>query len=174
MRNLAKILSGSGSRITLFILGIITWALLNWPPDWQHIIVGIFVSAFVAYMTGDFFLKRPHLLTHAGRYLWFFYYTPIFLWECLKANIDVAYRVIHPNLPIHPGIVKVRTSLKNDTALTFLANSITLTPGTLSVDVDKEKGVLYVHWIEVKTKDTEEATKCIVEKFERILKRIFE
>ncbi len=162
------------SRIILFILGFIVWLLLNWVPDWQHVIAGVFVSAFVAFMTGDLFIKRPHLLAHAGRYMWFLYYVPIFLWECLKANIDVAYRVLHPGLPIHPGIVKVKTSLKSDTALTFLANSITLTPGTLSVDVDKENGVLYVHWIEVREKSVEKATKLIVERFESILKRIFE
>ncbi|MFH1854596.1 MAG: Na+/H+ antiporter subunit E [Candidatus Omnitrophota bacterium] len=162
------------SRITLFILGFITWLLLSWAFDWQHIFIGIIVSAFVAYMTGDFFVKRTHLFTHPMRYLWFLYYVPVFLWECFKANIDVAYRVIHPDLPIHPGIVKVKTILKSETALTFLSNSITLTPGTLTVDVDKENGYLYIHWIEVKHKDIEKATKAIVEKFEKILKRIFE
>ena len=101
-------------------------------------------------------------------------YVPSFLYYCMKANLDVAYRVLHPDVPIRPGIVKVRTSLKSDTALTFLANSITLTPGTLSVDVDKENGILYVHWIEVKDKDIEKATGLVAERFERILKRIFE
>jgi multicomponent Na+:H+ antiporter subunit E len=90
------------------------------------------------------------------------------------ANIDVAYRVLHPALPIKPGIVKVKTSLKTDTALTFLANSITLTPGTMSVDIDTDNGFLYVHWINVKDKDVEAATKIIVERFENILAKIFE
>ena len=82
--------------------------------------------------------------------------------------------MLHPRLPINPGIVKVKTVLKSDTALTFLANSITLTPGTLSVDIDKDNGILYVHWIDVKSKDIESATKIIVERFERILKNIFD
>ncbi len=162
------------SKILLFLLGFLVWSLLNWVPDWQHIVVGVFVSAFVAHMTGDLFVKRAHLFTHIERYLWFLYYIPIFIWECFKANIDVAYRVLHPDLPIHPGIVKVKTTLKSDTALTFLANSITLTPGTLTVDVDKEEGVLYIHWIEVKNKDIDKATKLIVDRFQNILKRIFE
>lgn len=58
--------------------------------------------------------------------------------------------------------------------MTFLANSITLTPGTMSVDVDKENSILYIHWIDVKTKDVESATKIIVERFEKILKKIFD
>ncbi len=114
------------SRIILFILTFLVWSFLSWVPDWQHLIVGVFVAAFVALMTGDFFIQRPHVLKHPMRYVYFiFWYLPVFLWQVIKANIDVAYRVLHPKLPINPGIVKVKTSLKSDTALTFLANSIT-------------------------------------------------
>jgi multicomponent Na+:H+ antiporter subunit E len=144
-------------------------------PDWQHLIVGVFIALFVAWITGDFFITRPQLLKHPRRWFYFiFLYIPRFLLECLKANIDVAYRVVCPTLPINPGIVKVKTKLKTDTGLTFLADSITLTPGTMSVDIDRDNGVLYIHWINVKSKDTEEATKMIVEKFENILIKIFE
>ncbi len=162
------------SRIILFILGFFVWLLLSWPPDLQHLLVGVLVAGFVAFMTGDMFVQRPHLFTHIKRYFWFAYYLPLFIWECIKANIDVAYRVSHPDLPIHPGIVKVKTTLKSETGLTFLANSITLTPGTLSVDIDQEEGFLYIHWIDVKDKDIERATKIVIERFEKILRRIFE
>lgn len=163
------------SRIVLFLVAFLIWSLLNWVPDWQHLLVGVFVALFVAHMTGDMFIKRPYVLKHPLRY-WYFivYYIPLFLWECLKANIDVAYRVLHPALPISPGIVKVKTSLKTDTALTFLANSITLTPGTMSVDIDRDNGILYIHWINVRAKDTQGATQIIVRRFERILQKIFE
>lgn len=163
------------SRISMFFVAFIVWCLLNWVPDWQHLIIGGFVSAFVTFMVGDLFITRPHVLIHLSRYWYFFaYYLPIFLWECFKANLDVAYRVLHPRLPIYPGIVKVKTKLKTDTALTFLANSITLTPGTMSVDIDKDNGILYVHWIDVKTKDVESATRIIVERFEKILRKVFD
>ena len=162
------------SRILLFIAGMLVWLGLTWAVDWQHLLTGAVASLLVALLVGDLFIKRPHVFTHPTRYLWFILYIPLFLWECFKANIDVAYRVGHPDVPIHPGIVNVKTNLKSDTGLTFLANSITLTPGTLTVDIDRQNGFLYVHWIEVKTKDTEQATKLIVEKFEKILKRIFE
>lgn len=162
------------SRIVLFIIGFIMWCLFNWPVDLTHIILGIIVSLIITMITGDLFVQRPHLLLHWKRYLWFLYYIPLFLWECLKANIDVAYRVIHPKLLINPGIVKVKTTLKSDTGLTFLANTITLTPGTMSVDIDRENGFLYIHWINVQAQDIEKATQIIVEKFEKILKRIFE
>ncbi|MCM8798542.1 MAG: Na+/H+ antiporter subunit E [Candidatus Omnitrophica bacterium] len=162
------------SRIILFFLSLFIWLLLCWPVDGEHLLIGVLVAGLVAFMTGDMFVKRPHHFLNPLRYLWFLYYLPVFLWECLKANIDVARRVIHPDLPINPGIVKVKTSLKSDTALTFLANSITLTPGTMSVDIIPEEGVLYIHWIDVKDKDIEKATEIIVRKFEKIISKIFE
>jgi len=162
------------SRVVSFIFAFFVWLLLNWMPDWQHVLVGVFVAALVAYLTGDMFAQRPYLFKHPKRYLWFLYYIPVFLLEMFKANIDVAYRVCHPKLPINPGIVKVKTSLKSDIGLTFLANSITLTPGTLCVDIDQKNGYLYIHWIDVKHKDIEGATQSIVQTFEKILMRIFE
>ncbi|MBU0533441.1 MAG: Na+/H+ antiporter subunit E [Candidatus Omnitrophica bacterium] len=163
------------SKLVLFVLGFLVWLLLSWVPDWQHIIVGVFVAILVAFVVGDLFITHRQVLYHPLRYWYFFAcYLPLFLWECFKANIDVAYRVLHPDLPINPGIVKVKTSLRTDTALTFLANSITLTPGTLSVDIDVKSGFLYIHWIDVKAKDVDTATKIIVERFEKILKKIFE
>ena len=162
------------SQIILFILALLIWAFLTWPLDFQHLLVGILVCGFISFITGDMFVKRPYTLKHPRRYLWFLYYVPLFIWECIKANLDVAYRVLHPDLPINPGIVKVKTTLKSDTGLTFLANSITLTPGTMSVDIDAENGFLYIHWIDVKDKDIEKATEIIVKVFEDVLRRIFE
>ncbi|MFH1398382.1 MAG: Na+/H+ antiporter subunit E [Candidatus Omnitrophota bacterium] len=162
------------SQIILFMIAIIVWSFLSWPVDLQHFIVGILVCALVSFVTGDMFIRRPHKFKQISRYLWFLYYIPLFIWECIKANIDVAYRVAHPDLLINPGIIKVKTILKSDTALTFLANSITLTPGTMSVDIDQENGFLYIHWIYIKDQDTQKAAEIIVRRFERLLKRIFE
>ncbi len=171
------------TKIVLFIVAFIVWLGLTWSVELLSLIVGVGVAILVAFLTSDMFtplrnktgfVSKVPEFKQPVRYLWFLYYIPVFLWECLKANFDVAYRVGHPDLPINPGIVKVKTQLKTELALTFLANSITLTPGTLSVDVDKEKGYLYVHWINVKDKGVEGATRIVVEKFEKILRRIFE
>jgi len=162
------------SRIILFIVALFVWMGFTWPPDLVHFLIGIVVAIFISYMTGDMFITRPHHLIHPLRYFWLLVYIPVFVWECFKANLDVVYRVIHPNLPISPGIVKVKTKLKSETGITFLANSITLTPGTLSVDLDEKNGYLYIHWIHVFNKDVEGATKNIVRRFEYILERIFE
>ena len=96
----------------------------------------------------------------------------IFLWECIKANIDVMYRVVHPRMPVKPGIVKVKSALKTDIAKVFLANSITMTPGTITVDIIDD--YFYVHWIYVHSKDPAIYTQKILGRFEKYLKRIFE
>jgi len=91
----------------------------------------------------------------------------------VKANLEVAYRVFHPAMPIRPGILKVKTRLQLPAAQTVLGNSITLTPGTLSVDV-REDGVLMVHWINIRTLEEEEATRQLIGRFEWFVERIFE
>jgi multicomponent Na+:H+ antiporter subunit E len=139
----------------------------------------VLVSLFVSYMTVDLLLqpsgrspsKKGGIIAGVSRALWFVCYALVFTWECFKANIDVAFRVVHPRLPIRPGTVKIKVALRSDIGLTFLANSLTLTPGTTSVDVDKDGGYIYVHWLCVK--EGEQGLR-VVGRFENILKRIFE
>ncbi len=73
-----------------------------------------------------------------------------FMWELLKANLRVAYYVVAPPDRMRPGILAVPLDLRSDAEITMLANVITLTPGTLSLDVSTDRRVLYVHaiWIE--------------------------
>lgn len=162
------------SRIVTFYICFLVWILLSFSLDWQHLFMGIFVSLFAAMAVGDMFAEYAHKWFSPRRYFWFGVWIFLFAWECLKANIDVALRVLKPQLPIKPGIVKVRTTLKSESALTFLANFITLTPGTFTVDIDSEEGFLYIHWINVRTQNSEEATRIIVSRFERILREVFE
>lgn len=111
-------------------------------------------------------IKGVDSIEHSSRYrllnplrwiLFIIYLIGPFLFYMIKANIDVAYRVITGR--IKPGIVKIETGLKTDLGVTMLANSITLTPGTLTVDVD-DKNNLYVHWINVKHKDPKPEQVC--------------
>lgn len=162
------------SRILLFIVSLLIWILLTWPFDVQYLLVGIFVAALVSFFAGDIFSSTSQQALQIKRYFWFLYYVLLFLWEFLRANINIAITVLSPGLNIKPGIVKVKTSLKSDTAITFLANSITLTQGVITVDINTQERILYVHWLNVVSQDTDKATGLIVKKFERVIKRIFE
>lgn len=94
-------------------------------------------------------------------------YVPLFLYKLVLSNIDMAYRVLSPKMPINPRIVKVPTALKSDFSKLILANSITLTPGTLSLDIEDD-GVL-VHWINASGETGEDYQKQISREFENVL-----
>jgi len=98
-------------------------------------------------------------------------YLLVFLRELVKSTLDVARRVVSPSLPINPGIVKVKTRLKSPLGRIVLANSITLTPGTMTVETDGED--LYIHWIDIQSSDVDDATRKIVSTFEKYLEVIF-
>ncbi len=166
-------------KITLMIFSFVIWFLLVWPFDpvtgklgLQSVIAGVVVAILVGLLFGDKIARELPLSRVFSRIFWLLVYVPMVLWYVVIANLDVVYRVVHPDMPIHPGIVKVKTTLKNPAGRTMLANSITLTPGTLTVDIVDE--YLYVHWINVQAEDVEGATKKIVSKFEGMLRRIFE
>lgn len=161
------------ARIVYFIIAYAFWLLLTLSLNWQHLVIGAAVCGLTAMIFGKISISRPRKLLQPRRYFWMVIYILLLLWQCLKANFDVAYRVLHPAMPIRPGIVKAQTSLKTDVAKTCLANSITMTPGTLTVDMDGD-GELYIHWINIKDDSAGLAKQKIVERFERILKRVFE
>ena len=154
----------------LFMLGI--WLLLTWSLDIQNIVAGVLSALLCVILTGRMFFDDAVKALDIRRIFWFLYYIPVFLIHMVKANLDVAYRVLNVNIPIRPGIVKVKTTLKSDLGLTFLANSITLTPGTLTIDIIGSD--MYIHWIYVRSDDPECQTAMIVTRFENILKKVFE
>ena len=165
-------------RLIYFILAFIVWTLLTWPfvegtVDIQVVVAGLIASVFVAIIFHELLPKEHHIFISPVRIFWFLVYVPVFFYYVIMANFDVVYRALHPKMPIKPGIVKIKTNLKTDSGITALANSITLTPGTLTVDLT-EDGFLYVHWINVKSDDIEQATKFIAQRFEWFIQRIFE
>ena len=160
----------------IFFAAWAMWILLAWPFAQDGVMVSsIAVGAVVAFIPAFWFAERT---TPSGaelplprRVFWALCYAPMFAFYCVQANVDVVYRVLHPDMPIRPGIVRIRTKLKSAVGRTTLANCITLTPGTLVIDITEE-GDLYIHWIWVRSQDPEEAARLIADRFERILARI--
>jgi multicomponent Na+:H+ antiporter subunit E len=98
-------------------------------------------------------------------------YFGVFLVELTKANLNVMRLVFSPRIDIEPGIVEIKTSLKSPIGRLALANSITLTPGTLVVDIKDDS--LFIHWINVSATDPVAATEEISARFEHYLKVIY-
>ncbi len=165
-------------RLIYFVLAFIVWVLLTWPfadgkIDFQVVIAGVIAAFLIAVLFHEILPKEHLVFISPVRVFWFLVYVPVFFYYVMKANLDVVYRALHPKMPIKPGIVKIKTNLKTESGITALANSITLTPGTLTVDLTDD-GFLYIHWINVKSDDVEQATKFIARRFEWFLKKIFE
>jgi multicomponent Na+:H+ antiporter subunit E len=168
-------------RLIYFVVAFVIWMLSTWPfaggrLDGQVVIAGLIVSALVALLFTEILPKEHKVFVSPVRMFWLLVYLPVFFYYVLKANLDVVYRALHPAMPIKPGIVRIRTVLKTESGITALANSITLTPGTLTVDLDGSgtDTYLYIHWINVKSDDIDEATRLIASRFEWFLARIFE
>jgi multicomponent Na+:H+ antiporter subunit E len=158
--------------LTLFVFAFLFWLALTWSFDTASIVTGGVVSAALAFLLVGVGLDEAPLLLWPQRLLWAFAYVPVLLLYVVRANLDVAYRVLHPALPIRPGIVRARTSLKTPAGRVLLANSITLTPGTLSVDMQGD--VLYIHRIHVPEEDADGDTQRSLARFETFIRRIFE
>jgi len=157
----------------LFTFAILFLAWLGFTTSFnpQELIVGAVLSLIIASLSFKAFTDYGLSFFHPKKLLNIVKYIFVFLIALIKSNFDVARRVINPKLPINPGIVTYKTKLKSDTAKVFLANSITLTPGTLTVDVIGDE--LFIHWIDVVSEDPEVIFNEIGANFERILKEIF-
>jgi multicomponent Na+:H+ antiporter subunit E len=136
-------------RLLLNILLMLVWVALTGSFSFVNFGFGFFLSFFLMWainIGGD----DNRYFTRVPKVIMFLLY---FLKEMVKANLEVAYEVITPRLGVRPGIVKVPLDAETDFEITLLANLITLTPGTLSLDVSDDKKVLYVHTMYVTDKD---------------------
>ena len=158
-------------RIALAIAVVFLWLLLTRPVNGQELTAGLVIALILAVVPlpgsrvyGEFSLVPKKILASIV-------YLVVFIVAVVKSNIDVALRVLSPRLPINPGIVRVKTRLKSSLGRMVLANSITLTPGTITVDINGDD--LFIHWINIQSADVEESTNKIVSDFERHLEVIF-
>lgn len=131
--------------LTFFIMCLF-WMLLSGIFDTFHLVLGLICCLIVTFISHDLLIKgrSQKKLIKTIRLL---LYIPWELWQIVLANIDVAYRVLHPRMPIDPRIIEFETTLRGDFSLVTLANSITLTPGTITISVESEKGKFCVHAI---------------------------
>ena len=152
---------------TLFLI----WVIANSTLAYQTLIAGAVISAVIAFAFAKF--ARAYSVIHWSPkiIIYYFMYLSVFTLELIKANINVMRLVFSPRIDIKPGIVEIKTELKTPLGRLALANSITLTPGTLVVDIQGDS--LFIHWIDVSATDPVEATKIISSRFEKYLKVIY-
>lgn len=137
------------------------WGLLHQAGDAGTLLTGYALGAVIVYFISratdsNFYLRR--VAAAVELFL-------VFVKEVIAANIKVAYQVLHPGLPVVPGFLQLPLNVKTDGQITLLALLITMTPGTLSVDVSDDRRYLIVHALDVT--DPEGTKASIKEAFER-------
>lgn len=136
--------------LSKFFILLVFWFLLSGhtdvtnPGDRYLIGAGVVTCAFVTYLAG-----RKKMLDEEGHpihiILPFLSYLPWLFWEIVLANLDVAYRVWHPRAEIAPRLIRVPFHTRTSLGTVTYANSITLTPGTITIGVDTAKQQMLVH-----------------------------
>jgi multicomponent Na+:H+ antiporter subunit E len=135
--------------VNAFLLNIflaLLWAAATGTFSASNLLLG-FIFGFVIV----FFAQRViGPINYARRFWGVISFAFFFIWELFKANLRVAYDVITPSHTMRPGIIAIPLTVKTDAQITLLANLISLTPGTLSLDVSDDRSVLYIHsmWVD--------------------------
>ena len=166
-----------GAWFATFVLCYFFWILLTGSFAWQELVAGAVVSAGVALFSARWFVhESPGRFFGKHLFILIWYCVAIFPWELIKANCDMAKRALSPKLKINPGIIKVPVDVPTEYGKTMLANSITLTPGTITVDIDEHEGQTwyYIHWIDVVETDRAAAGEIIKGRMEKWLRRIWQ
>ena len=139
--------------IVTFLVSYAFWILLTWSFSAQELTAGAVVCLAVALFSARFFIHTESFsfFNPLRLFVALFYWLGVFMVELFKANWDVAKRCYGGCKNVNPGFVKVPVDLKTDYGQAALANSITLTPGTITMEITEEEGqtYYYIHWIDV-------------------------
>jgi multicomponent Na+:H+ antiporter subunit E len=144
------------------------WLALTGQFNAVNFVAGFVLAYLVLWLvrpvlkSSNYFLKIPQIVN----------FILFFLWQLILSNLRVAYEVITLPHSMRPGIVAVPLDVKTEAAITLLANLITLTPGTLSLDVSADRRVLYIHTMYVD--NVEQFRREIKEGFERRVLEVFQ
>ena len=147
------------------------WLLFTGTVAPFPLLLGLFFSTVVAFLTYHLFFEEQEAERRAliPRIYLLIGYLILIMIKVYIASFRIAWKVISGN--ITPRIVHFRSRLRSDLARVALANSITLTPGTLTLDLDEDH--LVVHWLDATTTHSGHAARLIAHPFERWLKRIW-
>ncbi|MEA3522345.1 MAG: Na+/H+ antiporter subunit E [Campylobacterota bacterium] len=146
------------------VLLFVMWLILTSNLHVDNILVGLGVSFSIALLYAKLFKHNSFEFINP---FWFGMYVLVLLKNLVVSNIQIAKRTLSKDMQLAPAIVAVETKLKSDWKKLLLANSITLTPGTLTLDV--KDNMLYIHVIEYHEGESKET---IIKEFENVIARI--
>ncbi|MFO8065855.1 MAG: Na+/H+ antiporter subunit E [Spirochaetota bacterium] len=154
---------------TLYLM--VGWVLFTWRIEPRFLLAGFAFSFIVALLTYSLFIEQEEASRRSliPRVYVLIIYVAVLIFQMYAASFRVLWNILRGR--INPGVVHFRTRLSSDIARVALANSITLTPGTITLDLDDDH--LIVHWLDARTTHSKYAGELVKGAYERILKRIW-
>ncbi len=152
----------------LSVILLVMWLLLTGSVAPGTLVMGTLLGILVPFFTRRFWPERPRV-KRMGKLLRFL---PVFLWDVLIANLQVAWLIMNVGRTLRPRWLVIPLEITDPHAITTLANVITLTPGTVSAEIGPHRKTLLVHSLDVA--DEAEAVEFIKRRYERPIGEIFE
>ena len=165
-----RIIAGISLIIPLLLLYLVYTGSINI----FEFILGTITALIVGLLFGEAIIEKPSKLYNPLRWLWALVYMLLYFTIIeFRAHLHVLKLIIQPS-KVNPGIVRVPYGVETDYAITTIANSITNTPGTVVVDIDPDKKVFYVHWINIRALEPEKTREYVSKSFEEYAGKIFD
>jgi len=157
--------------LLLWLLLVFVWIAISSSFAVESLATGVLLSAALAY----FFSRRLKIWGTIRisplRLLHFVLYTGVFLRDLVHANINMMRYVYAPRIRVEPGVIRVKTSLKSPVGRLALVNSVSLTPGSLVIDIEDDG--LIVHCLDLTDADPAEVANAMVGPLEKHLESVF-
>jgi multicomponent Na+:H+ antiporter subunit E len=140
--------------VGVLVISFLTWMVLTGSLVPFDMLWGLVVSIIIARFSYRLVaFELPRWIVSPRRWLYFLHVLVEFVRQLVVQNVSLSLRVLRPDMSIRPGIVAVPIKLRGDVNLTVLGSLMSLTPDTVTIDIDQTEGLVYVHWIDVKTTD---------------------
>lgn len=156
------------TQVVTNIIIAIVWALLQETPTLESFFVGYLIGLVVLHFT----VGRLDTALYTHRVIAFVKLILVFLGEVVRCGVRVTYLLLHPKLPISPGIIAVPLDVKSDEAITMFAGMITMAPGSISVELSADRKYLFVHALEAA--DPDKTAAEFKNTFERHIREVLE
>ena len=153
---------------TLSLVLLVVWLLMVRSIEPGQLLLGSFLAVGIPLLTQGFWEPLPRV-KHPIKLAWF---VIVVMWDIVKANVHVSLLILLPRREPHPGFVEYPLEVKDRLVIMLLANTITMTPGTVSTNIRLDGSSLLIHVLDMD--EEQELVREIRERYERPLKEIFE
>jgi multicomponent Na+:H+ antiporter subunit E len=153
-------------QLILNLMIAVIWMFLSESYSFASFLVGFVIGAALLFLLNRF-IPDTYYFREVKAILFLIF---LFIKELILANLEVLKWVYKPKLNFQPGIIALPIDVKNNWEITLLANLITLTPGTLSVDISRDQRFIYIHAIDLP--DVNQTIVGIKETCEKAIKEV--